>query len=62
MTYFRHLMVGARGFEPPTSCSQGRRANQTALRPESMDTRGLYHYHHVILPSRKKVEKPRHIP
>ncbi len=26
-------MVGARGFEPPTSCSQGRRASQTALRP-----------------------------
>ena len=28
-------MVGARGFEPPTSCSQGRRANQTAPRPDS---------------------------
>ena len=27
------IMVGARGFEPPTSCSQGRRASQTALRP-----------------------------
>jgi hypothetical protein len=27
-------MVGARGFEPPASCSQGRRADQTALRPE----------------------------
>src|SRR5262249_20779810 len=27
------LVVGARGFEPPTSCSQGRRANQAALRP-----------------------------
>ncbi len=26
-------LVGARGFEPPTSCSQGRRANQAALRP-----------------------------
>ena len=26
-------VVGARGFEPPTSCSQGRRANQAALRP-----------------------------
>ena len=31
---FRELVVGARGFEPPTSCSQGRRANQAALRPE----------------------------
>ena len=27
-------MVGAAGFEPATSCSQGRRANQAALRPE----------------------------
>ncbi len=26
-------MVGARGFEPPTPCSQGRCASQTALRP-----------------------------
>src|SRR5688572_29663993 len=26
--------IGARGFEPPTSCAQGRRANQTALRPD----------------------------
>jgi hypothetical protein len=27
------LLVGAGGFEPPTSCSQSRRANQAALRP-----------------------------
>ena len=27
-------MVGATGFEPATSCSQGRRANRTALRPD----------------------------
>ena len=27
-------LVGAGGFEPPTSCSQSRRANQAALRPE----------------------------
>jgi predicted RNA-binding protein with PIN domain len=27
-------LVGARGFEPPTPCSQGRCASQTALRPE----------------------------
>jgi hypothetical protein len=27
-------VVGARGFEPPTSCSQSRRASQTTLRPE----------------------------
>src|SRR5579883_878054 len=26
--------VGAAGFEPTASCSQGRRANQAALRPE----------------------------
>ena len=29
-------MVGAAGFEPATSCSQGRRANQAALRPDGM--------------------------
>ena len=28
------LVVGARGFEPPTPCSQGRCANQAALRPD----------------------------
>ncbi len=28
-------MVGARGFEPPTSASRTLRANQTALRPDS---------------------------
>ncbi len=27
-------LVGARGFEPPTPCSQGRCASQAALRPE----------------------------
>src|SRR5580698_1781516 len=26
--------IGARGFEPPASCAQGRRASQTALRPD----------------------------
>ena len=29
------LVVGARGFEPPTSASRTLRANQTALRPAS---------------------------
>ena len=28
------LVVGARGFEPPTPCSQSRYASQAALRPE----------------------------
>ncbi len=28
-----NAVIGANGFEPSTSCSQGRRANQTALRP-----------------------------
>ncbi len=27
--------IGARGFEPPTSCSRSRRANRAALRPDS---------------------------
>jgi glutaconate CoA-transferase subunit A len=27
-------LIGARGFEPPTPCAQGRCASQTALRPE----------------------------
>ena len=30
-------MVGAVGFEPTTSCSQGRRANQAALRPDYIE-------------------------
>ena len=28
------IMVGAEGFEPPASCSQGRRASQAALCPD----------------------------
>ncbi len=32
-------MVGASRFERPTSCSQGRRANQAALRPDTADYR-----------------------
>ena len=32
-------MVGASRFERPTSCSQGRRANQAALRPDSSQIR-----------------------
>tara|TARA_B100001964_G_scaffold58824_1_gene66737 strand:+ start:765 stop:926 length:162 start_codon:yes stop_codon:yes gene_type:complete len=27
-------IIGERGFEPPTPCSQGRYANQAALLPE----------------------------
>jgi hypothetical protein len=30
----KKIMVGASRFERPTSCSQGRRANQSALRPD----------------------------
>ena len=29
-------VVGAVGFEPTTSCSQGRHANQAALRPDDV--------------------------
>jgi hypothetical protein len=32
-----NLLVGAVGFEPTASCSQGRRANQAALRPDSIE-------------------------
>ncbi len=31
------LVVGAVGFEPTASCSQGRRANQAALRPDYIE-------------------------
>ncbi len=34
-------LVGAAGFEPATSCSQGRRANQAALRPEDISVHQL---------------------
>jgi hypothetical protein len=30
----QELVVGARGFEPRTSCAQGRRDNQASLRPD----------------------------
>ncbi len=30
-------VVGAVGFEPTASCSQGRRANQAALRPDYIE-------------------------
>gem|GEM_PF-3544439 len=29
-----YILVGAKGFEPSTPCSQSRCANQTALRPD----------------------------
>jgi hypothetical protein len=33
--FFGRKLVGASRFERPTSCSQGRRANQAALRPDT---------------------------
>src|SRR3972149_9572397 len=33
--------VGARGFEPPTSCSQSKRASRTAPRPDQMNGRSI---------------------
>lgn len=35
--------VGMRGFEPPTSCSQSRRANQAALHPEDKTKTRLFY-------------------
>ncbi len=32
-----YIVVGAVGFEPTASCSQGRRANQAALRPDYIE-------------------------
>ena len=40
----RYLMVGARGFEPPTSASRTRRANRAALRPDSTIIDGLHRF------------------
>ena len=34
LMYFCKKLVGMGGFEPPTFCSQSRRANQTALHPD----------------------------
>ncbi len=36
------LVVGAVGFEPTASCSQGRRANQAALRPDYIEKGSIY--------------------
>jgi hypothetical protein len=38
-------VVGAAGFEPATSCSQGRRANQAALRPDPLGCQSPIPYH-----------------
>jgi hypothetical protein len=48
---FAERMVGARGFEPPTSCSRSRRANRAALRPDSISLfyNKLYVTLHVTL-------------
>ncbi len=35
---FAGKLVGAGGFEPPTSCSRSMRANRAALRPEYQKT------------------------
>ena len=42
-TVFRNEMVGAEGFEPPTSCAQGRRPTRLANAPlkKLVDTWGL---------------------
>ena len=35
------ILVGTGGFEPPAPCSQGRCADQTALRPDYVSTESL---------------------
>lgn len=42
-------MVGAVGFEPTTSCSQGRHANQAALRPDDVMKYQKDDFHHTKL-------------
>ena len=34
--------VGVRGFEPPTSCAQGRRSNRAEPHPEFLDLNLMY--------------------
>ena len=38
------ILVGMEGFEPPASCSQGKRASQTALHPELSNARNILLY------------------
>ncbi len=47
-------MVGAAGFEPATSCSQGRRANQAALRPDPLGIKDHIHYHLALFYVKEK--------
>ena len=47
-------MVGAAGFEPATSCSQGRRANQAALRPDPFQKIEALTYHLHLLGVKEK--------
>ena len=42
-------MVGARGFEPPTSASRTLRANRTALRPDSIIIDGFELFSNKLL-------------
>ena len=48
-------MVGTRGFEPPTSCSRSRRANQAALRPDPRAH--LIKYLMIINPPTSRITK-----
>ena len=48
--YLNHF-IGASGFEPPTSCSQGRRANQAALRPVQIRAKVLHLDPRFIVPA-----------
>jgi hypothetical protein len=43
------ILVGTGGFEPPAPCSQGRCADQTALRPEYFSVESLARIFHELL-------------
>lgn len=46
-------MVGARGFEPPTPCAQGRCASQAALRPEFINIMNRRGKSQIEMPCKK---------
>jgi hypothetical protein len=45
----QELVVGAPGFEPGTSCAQGRRATRLRYAP-TMNTSSILLYHPVLIP------------
>ena len=57
----RHVVlsiVGVRGFEPPTPCSQSRCANRAALHPENTNAKSGQNYMNLPCKSNHSIPDP----